>query len=89
MQPEEKRRRPSFMNERRRRRSGESPSKQLNRLSLEIPTGNKIGRQGKRELLQQFSFRGNFAQHFAVDSNFTKLITVDDTGVFYLLETMK
>ncbi|ODN02648.1 Apoptotic protease-activating factor 1 [Orchesella cincta] len=87
--PEEKHRRTSFMSERRRRRSGESPSKSNNRLSLEIPTGSKIGRQGKRELLQQFSFRGNFAQNFESDLNFTKVITVDDTGVFYVLESMK
>ncbi len=51
------------MSERRRRRSG-SPAGNNNstsniRLSLEIPDGSKIGRQGKRELLQQFSFRGN------------------------------
>lgn len=76
------------MSERRRRRSGESPSKN-NRLSLEIPSGSKIGRQGKRELLQQFSFRGNFAQNFASDNSFNKVITVDDTGVFYMLENMK
>ncbi len=77
------------MSERRRRRSGESPNKSNNRLSLEIPSGSKIGRQGKRELLQQFCFRGNFSQNFECDSTLTKVLTVDDTGVFYVLESMK
>lgn len=77
------------MSERRRRRSAESPARNPNRLSLEIPDGSKIGRVGKRELLQQFAFRGNYAQYFVTDLNFEKIITVDDTGIFYLLETLK
>jgi hypothetical protein len=60
-----------------------------NRLSLEIPIGSKIGKQGKRELLQQFSLRGNLAQRFFTDPHCDKIVTVDDTGVFYLLETLK
>jgi len=60
-----------------------------NRLSLEIPVGSKIGRQGKRELLQQFSFRGNISRTFFTDSFCEKIVTVDDTGVYYLLETLK
>lgn len=79
------------MSERRKRRSGDSPARtnNSNRLSLEIPDGSKIGKVGKRELLQQFAFRGNYAQHFVTDLSFGKILTVDDTGIFYLLETLK
>jgi hypothetical protein len=78
------------MAERRRRRSGESPARSnSNRLSLELPDGSKIGRQGKRELLQQFAFRGNYAKYFVTNPSFDKTLTIDDTGIFYILETLK
>jgi len=77
----------SFMAERRRRKSGDSrPS---SRLSLELPTGIKIGKQGKRELLNSFYFRGSFAKLVVSDPSFTQFVTVDNTGIFYLLRIMK
>jgi hypothetical protein len=84
-------RKTSFIEERRRRKSGESSSRPSSRLSLELPAEQKIGRKGKRELLQTFTFRGtsNYAQKVCSNTNFSKFVTVDDTGVFYLLQTMK
>jgi hypothetical protein len=75
------------MAERRRRKSGDS--RPPSRLSLEISPGIKIGRQGKRELLQSFLFRGTFANQVVYDPSFTKFVVVDDTGIYYLLETLK
>ncbi len=87
LQPVENIPKPSFMAERRRRKSGDS--RPPSRLSLEISPGIKIGRQGKRELLQSFLFRGTFANQVVYDPSFTKFVVVDDTGIYYLLETLK
>jgi len=76
----------SFMAERRRKKSGDS--RPPSRLSLEISAGIKLGRQGKRELLQTIAFRGAYAQHVVSDPSFSKFVVVDDTGVYYLLETL-
>ncbi|CAG7833833.1 unnamed protein product [Allacma fusca] len=76
--------RTTFMQDKRRRRSGESRS--CSRLSMEIPADVKVGRQGKRELLQTFLFYGNAARHVSCDSGFSRFVTVDDCGVFYILD---
>jgi hypothetical protein len=55
---------------------------------MEIPADVKVGRKGKRELLQTFSFYGNTARHVSCDLGFSRFVTVDDCGVFYILDIM-
>jgi hypothetical protein len=77
---------PSFIEERRRKKSGDNSSRPNSRLSLEIGEGIKIGRKGKRELLQSFFFRGSYAQDLVSDPYFRKFAVVDDSGMFYIIE---